>query len=121
MDFKDWLKENLLWCENGDKRWKSEKRKDLLPIMVGGWLSVHALGEWAWQCLKECEEIECYFDQLDSNDNYKVNLESIEEFADHGDFINIHWEIAIACLGEKEVIRRLEENQEAEKEAKKNE
>ena len=110
-DFKDWLNENLLWCENGEKKWKNEKRKGLLPIMVGGWISVKHLGDWAWQCLIDCEEIERYFDQLDSNDNYKVNLASIEEFADHGEYINSHWEIAIACLGEQEVIRRLKENQ----------
>lgn len=65
------------------------------------------LGEWAWEQLKDTDEIEMYLDELPSNANYYINKKSISEFADKGDYICIYWEIAIACLGLQEVKKRL--------------
>ena len=72
-------------------------------------IAVSDLGKWAWENLKETEEIEEYLDQLPSNVNDKINFESITEFADKGDWINLDWEIAIFCLGKEEIEKRLKE------------
>ncbi len=73
-------------------------------------ISLEDLGEWAWIQLEDSNEIQEYIEDLNFNADYpKVNIKGVNEFADKGDFICIHWEIAIACLGEKEVIKRLQD------------
>jgi len=102
---KKWLK--MEFKELLEKKHKVDWHSDLNEFR--DCIAVSDLGEWAWENLKETEEIEEYLDQLPSNVNDKINFESITEFADKGDWINLYWEIAIFCLGKEEIEKRLKE------------
>ena len=81
MEFKKWFeKENFdAFQNNGD-----------FYELVENVVSSSALGEWAWQTIKERLE----------KDKKNINV-------DH--YHKRYWEIAVACLGEKEIENRLKE------------
>ena len=92
-DFVEWLKENRFDCEHNYiytiEEWDFEDNY----CEDGENLKVSALGDWAWK------EVEGFF--LTNNLGYE--LESFKEP------YKFYLKIAVACLGEKEVEKRLKQ------------
>ena len=72
-------------------------------------INVKDLGEWGWDMCQELDEIEQFFDFQEDEVEPDYSVESFLEFADKDDFIFAYSEIAVACLGKKEIEKRLEE------------
>ena len=107
MNFKELVKDKEAWFET----WNERDITDVHMSHAKRYIGIKEIGNWAWKLLEKSGEIEEYFDQLPSQANYEINLESIMNFADKGEYLNICWEIAVACLGEKEVIKKLKESE----------
>ena len=92
MEFKDWLKNNtkVLGC-NDKVDWKSWP-KDMGYNIECGWVSVKDLGEFAWG------------NHLEQRSRFRKPIpKPLEEVLQDSPF----YKIAEACLGEKEVKKRL--------------
>ena len=99
MDFKKWLKKNKIRVKGDLLKFPTSYgfvsfygRKYVIPV--------RALGEWAWERLMK---------RFKFIRSYDLNVRKMEaEVAFKQELPELLTEIAIACLGEKEVKKRLE-------------
>lgn len=102
--FEEFLKKNFIRSENGE--WFGNKKrlycidKKQYPLPAS-YISVIDLGEWAWSFWLE---IEHSWKQNWPRDYYRSKPVSVKDLKE----CNYICEIAIACLGEKEIKKRLQ-------------
>jgi len=89
--------------ENSFEEFLNSKDTKRYHTEKGRFVSVEDLGEWAWQEWKKYSKT-FYFDWIFSKNKETKNLGN-SLFKRN----NLLWQIAIACLGKKEIEKRLKE------------
>ena len=99
MDFKEFLKKNI-YIENSSAQ-------SITDYENGNVISVQVLGEWAWNnILSDLKK------SLNEHSDTPINelIPNIMKywFTNPNNPENVYWKMAVACLGEKEIQKRLE-------------
>lgn len=105
MNFEDFLKKNTVLVDAFNR----VVEDPLNPSHEFKAVSLEVLGEWAWGKLKlHLIELQPQFKQYVSEFNIKLTSGYIYKwFRDKLFYDDVLWEIAIECLGEKEIEARL--------------
>jgi len=85
------------------------RRKASDSVLELAQISVKDFGEWAWDMCQEYEETEQFFEFYEDEAEPDYSVESFLEFADKDEYFFPYSEMAVVCLGRKEIEERLEE------------
>jgi len=102
VSFEKFLKKEGSWDFLKDNENPIKDKVFFNGLIKGRDRFIEDLGEWAWQALVDDDVIDWFFDE-----EFEHDVGTFLEFADRGEFTLVYIGIAVACLGKKEVEKRL--------------
>ena len=96
MNFKEFLEKESGWIDS----WQERDKKDVHPSHELQIISVKALGNWAWENVTKT-----------NLDLWNIGFLGTKNWENINYLLRKHldWQIAVVCLGEKNVKQRLSE------------